>query len=169
MESKKVINDVDLDCYLIQLIADIMPHNIEFQEFFQVLYDTGLRAEEVLEQKRWSYEGNGVWGVKCCKKSNYRMFYAHELNDQFVKEMLRNTGRYLAINYSSLNYFLTKCLKGLRFSVGNKGIYLHLFRYNYVRRLSASGKSVEDISNKLGHKNVDNTLGYLKNPITYEI
>lgn len=163
-----VLNNSELNNFLLCVISNIRPHNAEFREVLEVLYDTGLRSEEVINKNRWAVKSLDILEVKTCKYSSSREIKISSINQVFAHSIITGYDRYILVNYSSLNYFFSSAMMGKRFRVGGKRIFLHLFRYNFIRQLEQNGKTFNEIVAIMGHKEKANTYAYLTNKIIYE-
>lgn len=165
---RKILKNSELNLFLLELLDRINPHYFELSELLTVLYCTGLRSEEVISLGRWYRENQDDFKVKTCKGSCIRTVKAVDLPTDFAQEVMQRNGRYSLINYTSMNYLMKKFMEGRSFYVGNKMVFTHLFRYNYIRQKAEKGVNFNQLVEDLGHREKQNTANYLTNIIEYE-
>lgn len=154
-----------IDQFLTTLINQVPPTYVYEKALFQVLYNTGLRAQESIQLNRWSLYDTSNYLVTTSKSSHNRIISRALVPEPIQNQIILQTLKFKVITYDTLLNYFEKMSKGIIFSVGGKKTALHLFRYNYARKLQAGGKTVEEIRHSLGHVSIENTNIYLDSPV----
>ncbi|MFN8258129.1 MAG: site-specific integrase [Bacteroidales bacterium] len=134
---------------------------------FETLYNTGLRINELIDYSRISLVDANTALVKTQKYSNPRIIHISSINQTYFENYITNNLHKFIRSYS---YYSSKII-AFNNEFGNlyvdgKQITTHLFRHNFVKKLSDSGLSVPEISSIIGERVDKNTLGYIHSQIS---
>ncbi len=126
----------------------------------QLLYNTGLRINEVLEVERWVSNGQGGYTVQLSKREETREIESALIPDEIAEHYTQQAPYYFE-TYSAVSNTFKYYAPGLVIEQKKKSTLLHAFRYRYIKELHAGGMSVADIAAHMGHKVQASTAGYI--------
>lgn len=143
-----------------------------------LLYDSGARASEISTLQLDYFDGKNKTLAILGKGNRYRQIEllpkTAELINQYIakyrrtpnvicKEYLFINQRGLAITRHGINRI---CKQYLNRTLSSKRLNLihpaHSFRHSCAMRMITEGKPLSEIKNRLGHENVQSTMGYLQ-------
>lgn len=158
-------DNLTIDQFLKTLINQTPPTYIYEKSLYQLLYNTGLRAQEAIQLNRWSIYDLSTYLVTTSKSSHNRLISRALVPEILQNQIIIQTLKYKVITYDTLLNHFEKMSRGIVFSVGGKKTALHLFRYNFARKLLDQGKTSEEIRVNLGHVSIENTNIYLNSTV----
>lgn len=126
----------------------------------QLLYNTGLRINEVLEVERWQANGPDSFSVQLSKREETREIAASSVPDSILDHYTQQQP-YILETYSAVNNAFRRHTPGLVIEKKKKTTLLHAFRYFYIKSIHASGLSLADVAAHMGHKVQASTAGYI--------
>jgi|SRR5690606_25689238 len=132
------------------------------------LYETGLRVNECIEaHSRWHiFESGAFWylEVNLSKGENTRVIQMpFEKLEYFMKFYdIRN---YMFGTYSSYNHWLRKRLPIITVNSDVRRTTSHLYRYNFIKKLSIEGYTNAEIKNEIVHESQGSTDRYIYDKI----
>lgn len=134
-------------------------------DYFNLLYNTGVRANEPLDRNIWEQISEDTVKLQPFKNNNTRLIPTSSLPLSFL-QIINNplVGNY-TINYSKANYIVYNIIGHYGIIIKNKESLLHLFRHNFVKKLVESGKSNEQIKSELGERTMKAALDYIDSKI----
>jgi len=176
---KRLIGYMDYDD-LLQVFASVnlkQKEGVRDYTILHLLFDSGARASEVANLKiRFFYADKGMLMIKG-KGENYRMIELQaktiDLIEHYIKKYRLSPkttyANHLFINQRSEGFTRSGiyriCKKYLSKALPEKQLVnlnpAHSFRHSCAVHLLASGKSITDIKNHLGHENLQSTMNYL--------
>jgi hypothetical protein len=134
----------------------------------QVMYSTGCRVSEAVLRSSWTFTSADTWTLKPNKESWERAFQVSSLPQNWVTHFQQVTDIIHQVNYRKFQYQVNLMTRQLELRSGAKSINSHLFRHNYLRTLSNSGLTDQQVQQQIGHKSLSSTQGYLTAVITAE-
>lgn len=155
------IDNAQLKALLHALIEDVSEVRPVTGSIFALLISTGLRIREVLEVTRWRKDKHGDFAVQLEKKEGLRSIKRSSV----PSSIWANFDAHLPFQmetYSAVNNTFKYYGPGLIFGEDTRRTTCHAFRYLYMKTLSADGFTVAQIAAKMGHINLNNTLGYIQ-------
>ena len=161
-----LITNEQLNDYLLNTLKIVQNYDTILHDVFFNLYKTGLRANELLEYKRWTALLNGNVTCTTEKGSNIRKFTETELTYIFYTSIIKNSDLYHGNSYSTcLRYFLRYRTFADIFH-NNKSLNLSLFRHNKCKILHDLGQTDTEIQTYLCEKDIRNSNNYIYSQLT---
>jgi|GEM_PF-3794275 len=159
-----ILSDVELDHVCTAALSAISKNDVELYSIVFVLYNTGLRVSEVLNTTGWREYSLTEYEVYLSKTDGYRVINKSAVHP-YIAYFYSNGLPATFHTYRSVVYSLSKVLPRIVAADGTNVRLAHLFRYNHIRRLKASGLSISEVALKINHKNLQTTKSYLHSPL----
>lgn len=113
-------------------------------------------------------------------ESEYTVFQASKGGDQFtvdnsllsayfLSQIQSDDELYPTARYGSLRFWVARALLPWRYTLNEKNIGVHLFRYAFITRKHNEGYTDEQISSMIGEKTPATTREYYMQPIYREV
>ncbi len=131
---------------------------------FQLMYDTGLRINEVLDVTRWTATDDDFYVVQLEKGEGTRTFPVG-IVPPLIEQNYASSTPYVYETYSAVNNTFKYYAPGVMFGNNQRPSTCHCFRYQYIKNLAQEGFSVSEISTIMGHVNPANTAQYIQDTI----
>ena len=161
------LNQFDIDSILLQILEETRKYDIYSFMIFESLYNTGLRINELIEYSRITQIDTNTVLINTQKFSNPRAINSSLLNETYYSAFQLNT---LPLFIRSYSYYNSAFINRLRYykdiRIGEKEVTTHLFRHNYIKKLSINGFDTNQISGIIGERVNKNTQGYIDSIIT---
>jgi len=157
----QVITNQELNSSLLEFLGGLNYYYPVIKPLFQLLYNKGFRSIEVNDLQRFTIVNETQIRFKPAKNNHYRTFLIEEFPADFIAAIQNNSPKYLSISCNTMRYTFNNLYKYRKVFSGDKAISLHLFRYNFCRKLLDSGETNEQIAEKLGEIDLSNLDSYL--------
>ena len=157
----QVITNKELNSSLLEFLGGLDYYYPATKTIFQLLYDKGFRSIEVNDLQRFTIVNENQIRFKPAKNNNYRTFLISDFPSDFIAAIRNHSPKYISISCNTMRYTFNNLYKYRKVFSGDKEISLHLFRYNFCRKLLDSGETREQISEKLGEIDLSNLDSYL--------
>ena len=157
----QVITNRELNSTLLEFLEGLSYYYPATKTIFQLLYDKGFRSIEVNDLQRFTIDNENQIRFKPAKNNNYRTFLISDFPSDFIAAIRNKSSKYISISCNTMRYTFNNLYKYRKVFSGNKEISLHLFRYNFCRKLLDSGETREQIAVKLGEIDLSNLDSYL--------
>lgn len=157
----QVITNQELNSSLLKFLEGLSYYYPATKTIFQLLYDKGFRSIEVNDLQRFTIVSETELRFKPAKNNHYRTFLIKEFPADFIAAIRNHSPKYISISCNTMRYTFNNLYKYRKVFSGNKEISLHLFRYNFCRKLLDSGETNEQIAEKLGEIDLSNLDSYL--------
>lgn len=157
----QVITNQELNSSLLEFLEGLNYYYPVTKPLFQLLYDKGFRSIEVNDLQRFTIVSETELRFKPAKNNNYRTFLISDFPADFIAAIQNNSPKYLSISCNTMRYTFNNLYKFRKVFSGGKEISLHLFRYNFCRKLLDLGETREQIAVKLGEIDLSNLDSYL--------
>jgi len=157
----QVITNQELNSSLLEFLEGLNRYYPVTKPLYQLLYNKGFRCIEVNDLQRFTIVNETQIRFKPAKNNHYRTFLIEEFPADFIEAIRKNSPKYLSISCNTMRYTFNNLYKYRKVFSGNKEISLHLFRYNFCRKLYDSGESCEQIGARLGEIDLSNLDSYL--------
>ena len=157
----QVITNKELNSTLLEFLEGLSYYYPATKTIFQLLYDKGFRSIEVNDLQRFTIVNENQIRFKPAKNNRYRTFLVSDFPSDFIAAIRNHSPKYISISCNTMRYTFNNLYKYRKVFSGNKEISLHLFRYNFCRKLLDSGETREQISVKLGEIDLSNLDSYL--------
>ena len=157
----QIITNQELNSTLLEFLEGLDYFYPETKPLFQLLYNKGFRSIEVNDLQRFTIVSETEIRFKPAKNNNYRSFLISDFPADFIAAVRNHSPKYISISCNTMRYTFNNLYKYRKVFSGNKEISLHLFRYNFCRKLYDSGASCEQIGARLGEIDLSNLDSYL--------
>lgn len=116
-----------------------------------LLYKTGCRIGEVFDFRMHYNEERNTINIIAQKKNYVREIPVDETFNLELLNRLINRQDLFYLNIRNLQRNLKKLMPISNIFCGKKNIGAHIFRHNYIRKLLADGKTIEEINEHMGY------------------
>lgn len=116
-----------------------------------LLYKTGCRIGEVFDFRMHYNEERNTINIIAQKKNYVREIPVDETFNLELLNRLINRQDLFYLNIRNLQRSLKKLMPISNIFCGKKNIGAHIFRHNYIRKLLADGKTIEEINEHMGY------------------
>ena len=157
----QVITNKELNSTLLEFLEGLDYFYPATKPLYQLLYNKGFRSIEVNDLQRFTIVNENQIRFKPAKNNNYRTFLISDFPSDFIVAIRNKSPKYISISCNTMRYTFNNLYKYRKVFSGNKEISLHLFRYNFCRKLYDSGESCEQIGARLGEIDLSNLDSYL--------
>ena len=157
----QIITNQELNSTLLEFLEGLDYYYPATKPLFQLLYNKGFRSIEVNDLQRFTIVNENQIRFKPAKNNNYRSFLISDFPSDFIAAIRNHSPKYISISCNTMRYTFNNLYKYRKVFSGNKEISLHLFRYNFCRKLYDSGVSCEQIGARLGEIDLSNLDSYL--------
>ena len=155
------VTNRELNSTLLEFLEGLDYFYPETKPLFQLLYNKGFRSIEVNDLQRFTIVSETELRFKPAKNNNYRSFLISDFPSDFIAAIRNNSPKFISISCNTMRYTFNNLYKYRKVFSGDKAISLHLFRYNFCRKLYDSGVSCEQIGARLGEIDLSNLDSYL--------
>jgi site-specific recombinase XerD len=157
----QIITNKELNSTLLKFLEGLDYYYPATKPLFQLLYNKGFRSIEVNDLQRFTIVSETELRFKPAKNNNYRTFLISDFPSDFIVAIRNKSPKYISISCNTMRYTFNNLYKYRKVFSGKKEISLHLFRYNFCRKLYDSGESCEQIGARLGEIDLSNLDSYL--------
>jgi len=157
----QVITNKELNSTLLEFLEGLDYFYPATKPLYQLLYDKGFRSIEVNDLQRFTIVNETQIRFKPAKNNHYRTFLIEDFPADFIAAIRNNSPKFISISCNTMRYTFNNLYKYRKVFSGDKEISLHLFRYNFCRKLYDSGESCEQIGARLGEIDLSNLDNYL--------
>lgn len=157
----QIITNQELNSTLLEFLEGLDYYYPATKPLFQLLYNKGFRSIEVNDLQRFTIVSGTELRFKPAKNNRYRTFLISDFPSDFIAAIRNKSPKYISISCNTMRYTFNNLYKYRKVFSGNKEISLHLFRYNFCRKLYDSGESSEQIGARLGEIDLSNLDSYL--------
>jgi len=157
----QVITNQELNSTLLEFLEGLDYYYPATKPLYQLLYNKGFRSIEVNDLQRFTIVNENQIRFKPAKNNNYRTFLISDFPSDFIAAIRNKSLKYISISCNTMRYTFNNLYKYRKVFSGDKEISLHLFRYNFCRKLYDSGESSEQIGARLGEIDLSNLDSYL--------
>lgn len=162
-----VLSNTEIDNICRLIVERTGNYDLYSYMVFETLYNTGLRINELIDYSRLELIDTNTVLIQTQKFSNPRIIHLSEFNITYIENFVNNNLRNFIRSYSYYSSKITAYNNEYpNLYVEGKKVTTHIFRHNYVKKLSDSGLSVTEISAIIGERDNKNTLGYIYSQIT---
>jgi site-specific recombinase XerD len=154
-----------------ELCETIVTHKYVYypqaNDYFTILYQTGCRTQEPIQINRWQALEGGI-RMQPQKANNTRDFKYDELPESYVKDIRTQNKPFNGLTERQLTSVLKKLSPYVRVTTEIKEVTAYIYRYNFVKQMSDSGFTKEEIMNIMGWKNIAMVNEYVQQQLWYE-
>ena len=135
-----------------------------YNDVFVLLHDFGFRVNELYRYQFWTIDNNGFVNFPTSKGSGSRVVHYTLLPDDVYNTVVSGELSFYLAGYQAVLRAFYRAA-GVKFRNGGKNITTHIFRHNYIKKLSREGVSIDDIMTKTGIKSKSVVNGYINSRI----
>ena len=163
----KILTDNEIDDICTIIVERSKNDFPDFYPHISTLYLTGCRIGEVFNN-RLSFDEKKQQISIIAQKKNYVRYCDNvaEKNNITLKKLTKRQDLQ-HLNIRNLQRVLKKLMPIRDIRCGKKNIGAHIFRHNYIRKLFAQGKTIEEIDRHLGYTSQTVADTYLSATIHY--
>ena len=132
-----------------------------------LLYKTGCRIGEVFDFRTHYNAEKKTVNIVAQKKNYVREIVIDDAFNLELLNRLMNRQDLFYLNIRNLQRTLKKLMPISNIFCGKKNIGAHIFRHNYIRKLLADGKTIEEINEHMGYTSQTVEDTYLSAVIYY--
>jgi integrase len=130
---------------------------------YYILYfylKTGIRLSECNKIDEFIFLSTNIIIIDSSKYSEKRIFSKTDFEEISLVEYIDMFYFLINTTPSKVKTIMKKYIKKIKFDDYFYHCKTHIFRYLYVHKLKKAGYTIEDVQNKLGHKNIASTEVY---------
>ena len=161
-----VLSNEEINNACLHILETSLSKDVLLNDIFQNYYNTGLRANELLQISRWSKNIDDKFICDTEKGSNDRIFESSELTPFFIASFLAGEEPYLYNSFSTVNLYFQRWLPYAFCRVNSKNLGVCMFRHNKIKQMKDNGQTFEQIKLYFGEVELNNILGYYNSQIT---
>jgi hypothetical protein len=161
-----IIDFTTLHNYCITYLSSLNNFDSLLYDFSLNLFNTGLRAAELKEFKRWSVINELTLKCTLEKNSGTRLFNISDLTNNFWSNIQNNEDPYPIFSSSQALFYFNRFFPGLKIYHQNRSEKLNLFRHHKAKELKNLGKSDVEIQNYFCEKDIRNSNNYIYSQLT---
>lgn len=137
--------------------------------FYYVAYLGGFRFMELTDIRRFYLDEDENIIFKPSKGNGLRTFREYELGILFQDMVKNQINWFNRIDYHTFCRYFARYYptQPILLQDGTKPVAFYVFRYNYIKSLSLAGKTVPELSIKLGELDAKNTTAYVNKVLTF--
>lgn len=155
-----VLSNAEIDKLCIEIVSNAFSKSLVSRFFFELLYMTGLRYNDVGLSFLCSHDEEFIY-IFPSKRNNLRKIEISSIPVAFFDFCKGYDTPIYRIHYQTLIRNFTQCNPYTSLSIGSKEVVLHLFRHNYMKKLFDAGKSIAEIAVITGEKHVSSASNYV--------
>jgi site-specific recombinase XerD len=130
-------------------------------------YFSGLRVSEIIDKAKYINVDENRIDIQLSKFDYKRRFDASEPAFPFLIECYNSRENHFR-NYKVVNHFVGRSMPRLIFGNDVRRTKMHAYRYNYVKKEIANGKTIEQVQLIIGHRSLTSTEIYANDSIYIE-
>lgn len=152
------INGIDALC--VNLMGWLPTYLSHYTCPYELMFYTGCRAGEAIDQSRWSYASNGDVRLQPLKRNYTRTFDRVQLPIDFDAWLNKEAQYIYPVTYRQLQHYTASQWAKFNIKVGESNKLLHVYRHRYVKELIENGFTIEQAKESMGHSHIENTISY---------
>lgn len=155
-----IITDFVLNKILLDLINYSQSVYV-YHQYYKFLYDTGLRPIEPLRSTSLVLRGPEDTVIQPVKNNNTRTIKTNLIPSTIWREDHNNTSVIQEYQKESAANYMRNYPPTSELTTENKQVLLYLFRYNYVKKMYATGSTLKEIKKHMGWKHIEMAQNYV--------
>lgn len=146
-----IVSNEELELICKQIVVTAKSNYPMYYPHIYLLYKTGCRIGEVFDFRMHYNEERNTINIIAQKKNYVREIPVDETFNLELLNRLMNRQDLFYLNIRNLQRSLKKLMPISNIFCGKKNIGAHIFRHNYIRKLLADGKTIEEINEHMGY------------------
>lgn len=159
------ITTAELDAKLLNAIELLSVSFEELTIISKILYETGLRAMEVIDLTRWLQPAGGIVPIQLLKNEGIRNVPITPIIQTAIDRKNETGLSWRSVTYKYFDYHLTPFTGLLITDKNDKPTSTHAFRYLYIHKLLEDGWSPAAIQGQMHHLHLSSTMIYINEKI----
>lgn len=146
-----IVSNEELEIICKKIVVTAKSDYPMYYPHIYLLYKTGCRIGEVFDFRMHYNEERNTINIIAQKKNYVREIPVDETFNLDLLNRLMNRQDLFYLNIRNLQRTLKKLMPISNIFCGKKNIGAHIFRHNYIRKLLAEGKTIEEINEHMGY------------------
>ena len=146
-----IVSNEELEVICKKIVVTAKSDYPMYYPHIYLLYKTGCRIGEVFDFRMHYNEERNTINIIAQKKNYVREIPVDETFNLELLNRLMNRQDLFYLNIRNLQRSLKKLMPISNIFCGKKNIGAHIFRHNYIRKLLADGKTIEEINEHMGY------------------
>ena len=146
-----IVSNEELELICKKIVVTAKSDYPMYYPHIYLLYKTGCRIGEVFDFRMHYNEERNTINIIAQKKNYVREIPVDETFNLELLNRLINRQDLFYLNIRNLQRTLKKLMPISNIFCGKKNIGAHIFRHNYIRKLLADGKTIEEINEHMGY------------------
>lgn len=146
-----IVSNEELEIICKKIVVTAKSDYPMYYPHIYLLYKTGCRIGEVFDFRMHYNEERNTINIVAQKKNYVREIPVDESFNLELLNRLMNRQDLFYLNIRNLQRTLKKLMPISNIFCGKKNIGAHIFRHNYIRKLLADGKTIEEINEHMGY------------------
>ena len=146
-----IVSNEELEVICKKIVVTAKSDYPMYYPHIYLLYKTGCRIGEVFDFRMHYNEERNTINIIAQKKNYVREIPVDETFNLDLLNRLMNRQDLFYLNIRNLQRTLKKLMPISNIFCGKKNIGAHIFRHNYIRKLLADGKTIEEINDHMGY------------------
>ena len=146
-----IVSNEELEVICKKIVVTAKSDYPMYYPHIYLLYKTGCRIGEVFDFRMHYNEERNTINIIAQKKNYVREIPVDETFNLDLLNRLMNRQDLFYLNIRNLQRTLKKLMPISNIFCGKKNIGAHIFRHNYIRKLLADGKTIEEINEHMGY------------------
>ena len=146
-----IVSNEELEVICKKIVVTAKSNYPMYYPHIYLLYKTGCRIGEVFDFRMHYNEERNTINIIAQKKNYVREIPVDETFNLELLNRLMIRQDLFYLNIRNLQRSLKKLMPISNIFCGKKNIGAHIFRHNYIRKLLADGKTIEEINEHMGY------------------
>lgn len=146
-----IVSNIELEEICKKIVVTAKSDYPMYYPHIYLLYKTGCRIGEVFDFRMHYNEEKKTVNIIAQKKNYVREIPVDETFNLDLLDRLMNRQDLFYLNIRNLQRTLKRLMPISNIFCGKKNIGAHIFRHNYIRKLLADGKTIEEINEHMGY------------------
>lgn len=164
---QKQLTDSELDILLQEVINSTLHLHHFSAHYFQDMYFTGCRSQELLQLDRWKLYSDKA-ALSTMKTEAIRIFPISHLSNNFISSLADEKQPYNGLTYDQLTREFRQVIKLHPIYSGNRIADTYLFRYNRARLEFQKRQNLLDVMDFFGWYSANIASKYITTPLIYD-
>lgn len=153
---------------LVSHSPDYLYFNDPYHRFFYILNQYGFRFNELQKSSEFIRLDDNIIKIPLSKGQDFRLITDSQHNiDNFLTSLVYYDF-FRFINNSTASELLQRFLQKKLYLHSGKSLTTHYFRHKLCKNMHTQGNTIQQISQYIGEKNINNVAGYVNSVIYYQ-
>lgn len=161
------LNNSELNLLLQEVINSTLHLHHFSSDYFQDLYLTGCRSQELLQPERWKLYSDKA-ALSTLKTEAIRIFPISLLSNNFIASLSQGITPYNGLTYDQLTKEFRQVIKLHPIYSGDRIADTYLFRYNRARLEFEKSQNLLHVMDFFGWYSANVASKYITTPLIYD-